>query len=138
LFNVQNLIESNNFLCVLSELAKFNLLKKILSVLKAIVIYKRDIVIAKVFCLQNNSAKTQELFQRLLRNNQKLYNRTNRNLIVYLVNIYCELDNPAETERIIVIILNNSKNYNQDRYLQILLTEIYLYQKSFRIAKNIC
>lgn len=106
--------------------------------MEEIVAHERDVAFAKVFRLQGESGKARELFKRLLRDDQKLYNGTNRNLIAYLADTHCELDDPAEAERITVMMLDCSENYNQDRRLRISLAEARLCQGSFRAAEDIC
>jgi len=102
------------------------------------VVHERDVAVAKVFRLQGESAKARKLFQELLRDDQKLYNGTNRNLIAYLADTHCELGDPAEAERITVMMLDDSDNYSQDRRLRISLAEAHLCQGSFRAAEDIC
>lgn len=83
-------------------------------------------------------AKAREQFKRLLREDQKLYKGTNRNLIAYLADTHCELGDPAEAERITVLMLDDSQDYNKDRRLRISLAEAHLCQGSFRAAEDIC
>lgn len=126
MFNAQDLIEGNDFLDALFELVKFNSLKKISSILKEIVAHERDVAIAKVFRLQAEFAKARKQFKRLLRKNQKLYKKINRNLIIYLVDTHCELNDLVEAKKITIMMLNDSQNYNKDKRLRISLTKTHL------------
>lgn len=138
LSNAQDLIESNDFPGALSELAKFDPLKEVPSALEEIVAHERDVAKAKVFRLQGEFAKARELFKKLLRDDQKLYKGTNRNLMAYLADTNCELGDPTEAERITVMMLDDSQDYNKDRRLRISLAEAHLCQGSFRAAEDIC
>ncbi len=94
--------------------------------LEETVAHERHVAVAKDFRLQGEFAKARELFKRLLRDDQKLYKGTNRNPIAYLADTHGELGDPAEAERITVMMLDDSQDYSSDRRLRISLAEAHL------------
>jgi tetratricopeptide (TPR) repeat protein len=130
----QDLVEVNKFKEALSELEHFPVLGRPPSLLEKHASKERDFIIARIHRLQGDFQRARDELLRIL----NLEGTLRKNLLCHLADVWCELENPAEAERLIIAFLDGSENYKKDMRVWISLAEAYLHQNMFQDCETLC